>query len=361
MCRWCWPGRRSSQPVELAIAPPRSPLAREFAELARVLTGSLGAGSHVILVTDAAPGRGASLVAANLAAALSRSQPDVILICGDLEDSVIPTMVSLPVGLGFTDLLTANSSAFGVGDQVAPAPRLRVIGPGSAALADTEDLRQDAVERLLTDLRTEARWIVVEAPSITVSVDAYTLAQVADAAILVVEVPSTTSEQVLASIEHLERMGANMLGAAVVPSLGAAAQRSVVGPIEAGPMALASQPAVSPSDNSQSSQRMARAARAGRTAGPSRNTRSGQSGRTSRNTRGSQSGQNTRNSRTGQSARTGQRRAPNAGRADAPCRPISSTVMRPTEGNETEQASGEPTVIINWAEAKEVPSPAPRS
>ena len=358
MCRWCWPGRRSSQPVELAIAPPRSPLAREFAELARVLTGSLGAGSHVILVTDAAPGRGASLVAANLAAALSRSQPDVILICADLEDSAIPTMVSLPVGLGFTDLLTANSSAFGVGDQVASAPRLRVIGPGSAALADTEDLRQDAVERLLADLRTQARWIVVEAPSITVSVDAYTLAQVADAAILVVEVPSTTSEQVLASIEHLERMGANMLGAAVVPSLGAAAQRSVIDTTEAGPVVVASQPAVSPSDLSSPNGESSETGQNSRT---DRNTRSGQSGRTGRNTR-SKSGQNTRNSRTGQSARTGQTgRSTQRGKSG---RAVSADQLRSdeaNEGNETEQASGEPTVIINWAEAEEVPSPAPRS
>ena len=46
-----------------------------------MLTGSLGAGSHVILVTGSVPGHGASLVAANLAVALSRNQPDVTLVC----------------------------------------------------------------------------------------------------------------------------------------------------------------------------------------------------------------------------------------------------------------------------------------
>ena len=92
------------------------------------------------------------------------------------------------------------------------------------------------MERLLADLRTEARWIIVESPSVTSGPDVYTLAQAADAAILVVEVRRTTSDQVLESIEHLDRMGANVLGAAVVPSLNAATQRSVranePGPVE---------------------------------------------------------------------------------------------------------------------------------
>jgi capsular polysaccharide biosynthesis protein/Mrp family chromosome partitioning ATPase len=205
--------------AELGIAPPRSPLGRDFARLAQVLTRSLEAGSRVILVTAAGPGHGTSLVAANLAVALSRNQPDVTLVCADLEESVIPAMVGLPPGPGLSDLLAAGSPAGDAGDLVAVAPRLRVIVPGLATQADSEDLRQDAVESLLASLRTMARWIVVEAPSLTAGPDAYTLAQAADAAVLVVEVPRATSDQVLDSIHHLDQMGAGVLGAAVLPAL----------------------------------------------------------------------------------------------------------------------------------------------
>lgn len=235
------PVKRAS--IELAIAPPRSQLGRDFTGLARVLTGTLGAGSHIILVTGADRGRGASLVAANLAAALSRSQADVTLVCADLDDSAIPAMVGLPPGPGLTDLLAEGSMPGDAGNRVTIVPRLRVIGPGSAELAETEDLQQDAVERLLSGLRSKARWIVVEAPSITASVDAYTLAQAADTAVLVVEVPRTTSDQVLASVEHLARMGANVLGAAVLPALKAPARRSATGPAGIVPSAPSSQPA----------------------------------------------------------------------------------------------------------------------
>jgi succinoglycan biosynthesis transport protein ExoP len=78
--------------VELAIAP-RSQVGRDFSGLAHLLTSSLGTGSHVILVTGASAGNGVSLVAANLAVSLSRNQPDVTLVCADLEGSLIPAML----------------------------------------------------------------------------------------------------------------------------------------------------------------------------------------------------------------------------------------------------------------------------
>ena len=218
--------------VELAIASPRSQVGRDFSGLAHLLTSSLGAGSHVILVTGASVGNGASLVAANLAVSLSRNQPDVTLVCADLEGSLIPAMLGLPSWPGLTDLLAAGSPTRDAGEQVAVAPRLRVITPGSAARMGTEDLQQDAVERLMASLRSMARWIIVEAPSVTSGPDAYTLAQTADTAILVVEVPRTHSDQVLDSVEYLARMGASVLGAAVLRSPKASVPRETAVPAE---------------------------------------------------------------------------------------------------------------------------------
>jgi capsular polysaccharide biosynthesis protein/Mrp family chromosome partitioning ATPase len=202
---------------ELAIADHRSPTGRSFAELAHTLTGSLGAGSHVILVTGSAPGHGASMVAANLAAALSRHQPDVTLVCGDLEGSVVALMAGVRSGRGLTDVLAGDVPAEGVGWHPAAAPRLTVITPGTARIG-AEDLRQDAVEELLNGLRGEDRWVVIEAAPVTSGPDVYTLALAADAAILVAETPGTHSKQVLDSVEHLDKMGATVLGAVLLPT-----------------------------------------------------------------------------------------------------------------------------------------------
>jgi capsular polysaccharide biosynthesis protein/Mrp family chromosome partitioning ATPase len=202
---------------ELAIADHRSPTGRSFSELAHMLTGSLGGGSHVILVTGSAPGHGASLVAANLAAALSRHQPDVTLVCGDLEGSVIAQMAGVPSGRGLTDVLAGDVPAEAVGRHPAAAPRLTVITPGTAE-TEAEDLRQDAVKHLLDGLPGEDRWVIVEAAPVTSGPDVYTLALTADAAILVAETPGTHSDQVLDSAEHLDKMGTTVLGAVLLPS-----------------------------------------------------------------------------------------------------------------------------------------------
>ena len=203
---------------DLEIATPRSPTGRNFSELAHVLAGSLGAGSHVIVVIGASAGDGSGLVAANLAAALSRSQPGVALVCADLEGSVIPEMFGLPPGPGLTDILTRNMPAGGVGRRLAKAPRLELITPGSAAGQQAEELRLDAMEKLLEELRGDVRWIIVESPPVASGPDAYTLAQAADATVLVAEVPATSTDQVLDTVQHLERTGATVLGAVLLRS-----------------------------------------------------------------------------------------------------------------------------------------------
>ena len=200
---------------ELALASPRSQVGRDFSELAHLLTGSLGDGRHVILVSGVSAGRGTSLVAANLAAALSRLHPDVTLVCADLEESVIPELIGVRSGRGLTDVLAGDLPAEDAGRHPAAAPRLTVITPGAAS---SEDLQQDAVEQLLNSLRSQARWVIVETAPLTSSPDVYTFAQAADATILVTEVPRTNSDQVVASAEHLDRIGVTVLGTVLLPS-----------------------------------------------------------------------------------------------------------------------------------------------
>ena len=190
---------------QVAIASRRSQTGLAFAGMAHMLTGTLDAGTHVILVSGVSGGYGNSLVAANLAVALSRNQPDVTLICADLENSRIAEMLRVPSAPGLTDLLASHAPPGDAGLRVAAAPRLHVITPGSGAVTDAEDLPQDAMERLLMRLRVTARWIVVEGPPVTSGPDAYTLAYLADTVILVAELPETRSDDVLDSIEHLEQ------------------------------------------------------------------------------------------------------------------------------------------------------------
>jgi Mrp family chromosome partitioning ATPase len=179
----------------------------------------------VILVVGSSGGHGTGLVAANLAVALSRNQPDVTLVCAKLEGSVIPDMVGLPPAPGLTDLLADGVPVGNVGRRLTVAPRLRVITPGSTDGMEAGDLQQDAVDHLLAGLRDAARWVVVEAPPVASGPDVYTLAHAADAVVLVAEVPRTRSDQVLDAVQHLEKVGTTVLGAVLLPSPKAPARR----------------------------------------------------------------------------------------------------------------------------------------
>ena len=207
----------------LTVSAPRSPASRAFAELAHVLNGSLGEEHQVILVTNATGGQGASYVAANLAVALARNQPDVMLVCADLEGSVIAGMVGLPQGPGLTEALAGQLTPDEVSRQPAGTPPLRVITPGTEA-STADDFRQDAIDMFIGDLRDHARYIVVEAPSVVSGPDVYTLAHAADATVLVIEAPRARSDDVTAAVQQLGRIGTAVLGTVLLPSPGPAAK-----------------------------------------------------------------------------------------------------------------------------------------
>lgn len=209
---------RTSAP-ELAIAAPRSEVGRGFSELAQVLSSSLESGNHVVLVTGSSDGHGAAWVAANLAVALSRYQPEVTLVCANLNGSFIPDMVGLPSAPGLTDLLDSGTLPNGnVGRKPKIAPRLRVITPGSESGTEAADIQPDAVSELLTRLGDGARWVVVEASPVTEDPDVYAFARAANAVIVVAELPRTRTDQVVNAIEHLHGVGASVLGAVLMPS-----------------------------------------------------------------------------------------------------------------------------------------------
>jgi capsular polysaccharide biosynthesis protein/MinD-like ATPase involved in chromosome partitioning or flagellar assembly len=208
---------KKSRP-DLSIAVPRSPVGREFAELAHGLTQSLGAGNHVVMVTGASAGYGASLVAANLATALSRNQPDVTLVCANLAASAVPSLTGLPAGPGLTDMLDDGLPAAEAGQHMPEARRLRLIMPGTAAGSEADDLPLDVMQRQVAELSETARWVILEAPPALSGPDAYTIANVADAAVLVIETPRTRTNHVRDSVRHLEKLAVPVVGAVLLPA-----------------------------------------------------------------------------------------------------------------------------------------------
>jgi capsular polysaccharide biosynthesis protein/MinD-like ATPase involved in chromosome partitioning or flagellar assembly len=205
--------------LQAALAGSASRTGQAFAELAHSLTATLGQGNHVVLVAGTSAGSGGSVAAANIAAAVARTGSNVALVCADIGGSVAPQIFGLGRSPGLAEVILDSATVGETEKRLTTVPGLRVIPPGGDQAASSR-LQRDAAQRLVKRLHIAARYVFFEAPPTTSGADLDALAQLVDAAVVVVEVPRTLREDVKEGVRHLDRMGVAVLGAVVLPPLG---------------------------------------------------------------------------------------------------------------------------------------------
>jgi capsular polysaccharide biosynthesis protein len=207
---------RAGMKAEIAAA--RSGTGMAFTDLAKHLAASLGNGRHIVLVATTARGPSGSMVTANLAAALARTRSRVLLVCPDLRGTAMARLLGLDdTGRGLSDVLAGRATVKDVTRRPSGIPGLGVVLPGSGSAADLCNVQHEVLRRVASELRTDARYVIVEAP--VDGFDAFALAEFADAAILAVEVDGTSRPDAAGCIRRLEQLRTAVLGAAVVPRL----------------------------------------------------------------------------------------------------------------------------------------------
>jgi capsular polysaccharide biosynthesis protein/Mrp family chromosome partitioning ATPase len=196
---------------------------RVFNRLRNEVLATLRPGDQIIVVTGASRGSASTLVAANLAAALARTGSDVVLLGAHLPDSVVDAaplarMLGVAAVPGLSDLLAGRVGLARALQRTPRIPSLRVITTGGAATA-AGLMQSQRLKDTLESLRRQGGYVVIEAPSTTSSADAQSLASLADAAILAVELRRARRPALLDAAEQLQRVGTPLLGAVVLPRL----------------------------------------------------------------------------------------------------------------------------------------------
>jgi Mrp family chromosome partitioning ATPase/capsular polysaccharide biosynthesis protein len=190
-----------------------------FAQVAEYVASAATRDSYVVLVAGATPDAGTSIVAANLAAALSELRPDVFLVAAAQGAPGAPRLLGVDSRRGLAQVLDGGGAL----DKVARRPSefldLRVIGPGTVHSATGPRQNYDARRDLMAELRSQARYAIVESPLGSGTSTAFALAEFADAAIVVVEASHTTRSELDAWLRHLARVRVPVLGAVLVPWL----------------------------------------------------------------------------------------------------------------------------------------------
>jgi capsular polysaccharide biosynthesis protein len=220
--------RPDSQPGLIA---PRSEAGQAFTALAEAVASGLGDGNHVLFIAASSAGRGAGIVAANLAGALARVRSDVLLVCADQPGTGTLRLLGVEDGRGLSDLLTGSARLTEAAHPVAKIPRLRVIPPGTAGAALTE-LDYGDSQRLVADLRRVVRYVIILAQASGAGLDAFSLAEFSDAALVVAETSGTRKSDVANCVARLDRLRTPVLGAAVLAAghMSRSALRSIQAP-----------------------------------------------------------------------------------------------------------------------------------
>jgi len=175
------------------------------------------------VVTGASRGAATTLVAANLAASLARTGSDVVLVGAHLPDSVVDAaplarILGVSPVPGLSELLAGRVTLARAMQRTPRIPSLRVITTGGAATA-AGLMQSQRLRDTLESVRRTAGYVVIEAPSTSSSADAQSLASLADAAILAVELRRARRPALLDAYEQLRRVGTPLLGAVVLPRL----------------------------------------------------------------------------------------------------------------------------------------------
>jgi capsular exopolysaccharide synthesis family protein len=188
------------------IVPPNSFGAEAFRKLKAHIFLHPGKSPHSILVTSAAPEEGKTLVAVNLAVAISKEiHNDAILVDADLRRPAIHFENSKSAK-GLSNYLSDGVplSEILVNSEI---EKLRIILAGSPTHKSSELIRSKKMGELLQSLREfgENTYIVIDSPPIMATADPSLLSKMVDAIILVVRAGCTPRESVENAIKSIDR------------------------------------------------------------------------------------------------------------------------------------------------------------
>jgi capsular polysaccharide biosynthesis protein/Mrp family chromosome partitioning ATPase len=207
-------GFKGASPLML----PSSKAGQAFTELSEAVAAGLGDGNHVLVVAASSRGQGCTVVAANLAVALARTRADVLLACAYYDDAITPGLMGITHGRGMAELLSGSATVSEVARRAGGAGRLKIIPPAANTGALVNDLEYDERQRLVGQMRAAARYVIIAVQGEGDDADAFSLAEFADAAVVVTTIGRTLKTDTAHCVRRLDRMRTPVLGAAVLPS-----------------------------------------------------------------------------------------------------------------------------------------------
>jgi polysaccharide biosynthesis transport protein len=167
---------------------------------------------RVLAVTSALPGNGKSTVTARLAEAIALSGATVVAVDCDLRRPSLHGQFGLAPPEGVSTAIVGGQDPLTLlADTATPGLRLLAAGPQMSMPASVI-AGLDGMRMLVERLRTAADYVVIDTSPVTIGADASTIASVADATLVVVDVASTGRDLLEAAMDQLRQARAKVIG-----------------------------------------------------------------------------------------------------------------------------------------------------
>jgi capsular exopolysaccharide synthesis family protein len=210
--RWATNGQSVSEALTVTHHP-LSLLAESYRTIRTVLL--LGHAPHppqVILLTSAHPGEGKTTITLNLAITLAQSGRSVVVVDADLRQGNCHAQLGMHSRPGLADLLTEDLPLDEV-VQSADVPGLFLLATGAIPHNPTDLLASDRMQETLESLRQRFDFVLIDSPPAIAISDAAVMSVMCDGVVLIVRNETTSTDAVRHTVEHLEAVGAHVLGA----------------------------------------------------------------------------------------------------------------------------------------------------
>lgn len=203
------------EPAPVVTTQPNSKAAEGY----RLLRTSLAAleapdsqQATTLLIASARPGEGRTTTLVNLGISLAQASRRVLLIDADLRSPVLHETFGLHNEIGLTSLLVGEQGEARRALRQTGIPGLRVLTAGPDSSSPAELLASPQARSLLAQLRSQADYVLIDAPPLLSVADAGILAQLVDGVLLIVQLAATRRNDLQDAIAYLDRIKAPLRG-----------------------------------------------------------------------------------------------------------------------------------------------------
>jgi capsular exopolysaccharide synthesis family protein len=189
---------------------------KEAVDSARTLLlhASTAEGIKVVQVVSSVSGEGKTSLACHLASSLARAGRRTLLLDADLRKPNVHSVFGMQQGPGISEVLRGECPAE-TAIQETRLPGLHVLCAGRLDDRALSAVAQTGLASLLTQLREQYDFVVVDSSPVLPVPDALMIAQHTDGVLFAVMEDVTRLHHLASAVERLSRVGSQLLGAVV--------------------------------------------------------------------------------------------------------------------------------------------------